>query len=181
MPPGEPSLRSLLDLHDRLQETFALHQEALLDRDLGTARARLEEFEREIRGHIRHEDEVLLPLYRERGGEAPGAGVDLFLAEHRKIEAFLEELRERLAVLAHRVPGKRDVLALLDREATFKGLLDHHDRRERNALYPALERATTPRERAVLLGLHGTSGPRVLDRVPPADLDSRAKASTQDG
>src|SRR5437660_885123 len=53
----------LLKIHERLNEEFLFHQEALLDRDLIAARERLEVFEQDLRSHMQYEEEVLLPLY----------------------------------------------------------------------------------------------------------------------
>jgi hypothetical protein len=39
----------------------------------------------------------------------------------------------------------------MDRQAMYKHLVEHHDRREQNVLYPQLDRITSPEERAVLL------------------------------
>ena len=41
-------------------------------------------------------------------------------------------------------------LALIDREYLFKDYLKHHDLRERNVLYPELDRITPPDEKAAL-------------------------------
>lgn len=143
-----PSFLSLLSLHEDLVEGFLRHQEALLEGDIERARALLGSFGRAIRDHIRHEEEVLLPVYEERCGPIEGAPPALFYGEHRKIEGFLDEFAKALAA-GDASPRAR--IALLDREAVFKNLLHHHDLREKSALYPELDRATQPAERARML------------------------------
>lgn len=145
-----PSFLSLLDLHEDLREGFLRHQEALLEGDISQARALLASFDRAIRDHIRHEEEVLLPVYEERCGPIEGAPPALFYGEHRKIEKFLDEFAESLEQLAG-TASTRARIALLDREGVFKNLLHHHDLRERSALYPELDRATSAEERARML------------------------------
>ncbi|MFN7928084.1 MAG: hypothetical protein U0Y68_09075 [Blastocatellia bacterium] len=45
----------------------------------------------------------------------------------------------------------RRVLVLLDEEAMYKSLSQHHDQRERNLFFPALDRVTDETERQTLL------------------------------
>lgn len=147
---GPSSFLALLDTHAELDEQFLRHQEALLDCDLARASELFQGFAEGLRAHIRVEEEWLLPVY-ERAPAVPGGAVDLFRSEHRKILAFLDRFGQDLARLPSGTPRlKRDVIALFDAEAQFKHLVEHHDRREQNILYPALDRMTTPSERSVL-------------------------------
>ena len=52
------SFAELLNVHDRLNELFLLHQEALLRLDLELAAEQLRIYERELRAHIRVEEEL---------------------------------------------------------------------------------------------------------------------------
>jgi hypothetical protein len=52
---------------------------------------------------------------------------------------------------------KRGILWLLDRQATFKNLMEHHDLRETNILYPALDRVTSEAERREVLARCGAN------------------------
>jgi hemerythrin-like domain-containing protein len=133
----------LLDKHDEMRSTLRNHQRALLALDLRAARAHFRALDRMIRAHIRLEDTRLLPIYRRRAGRVEGGSPDLFLAEHRRIERFLSEIRARMARLKLTADTALD---LLDFEWLFKQLLDHHDRRERSFLYPILERVMTSYE-----------------------------------
>jgi iron-sulfur cluster repair protein YtfE (RIC family) len=148
MNPKQPmSFLTLLETHRELDELFLRHQEALLALDLWLAGERLDEFERQLRSHIRLEEERLLPLYR-RAGPLAGGAPELFSSEHRKMLALLGTLRERLAGLdADQFDLPREVLQLLEHETMFKHLVEHHDLRERKILYPALDEVTTEQER----------------------------------
>lgn len=138
-------------LHERLEELFLLHQEALLECDLPLARSRFDDYEAALAAHLRLEEERLLPVYR-RAGRIPGGPEEFFTGEHRKLRALLERCRLLLdEALRDPVPDRRAIIRLFDLEATFKSLTEHHHQREENILFPALDRVTTAVERSELL------------------------------
>jgi hemerythrin-like domain-containing protein len=145
------SFLSLLEVHKQLDELFYLHQEALLALDVRLALERLDGFERKLRPHMRYEEEVLLPVY-ERAGRIEGGPVVFFTGEHKRMLEFLARFREKLEGLLHDPRDlKREVISLFDQQAMFKHLSEHHDQRERNILYPTLDRVTDEAERRQLL------------------------------
>jgi hemerythrin-like domain-containing protein len=146
-----PTFVSLLDTHKALDELFLQHQEALLAQDFPLARERLAAYERELRLHMRLEEEQLFPIYQ-RGEPVPGGAVELFAAEHRKMLDLLSRFRDELAQLEQGTGDrKRGIIRLLDHEAVYKHLAEHHDLRERNILYPTLDQVATEGERRELL------------------------------
>lgn len=150
--PPPVSLTRLLETHARVLAAFALHQEALLDLDFPAALRHLEAHAATLRAHIREEDGTLLPVYATRAGRVPGGAPEQFLAEHRHIEELVAGLRQDVAALRLDQPGLRArVIAIFDREALYKHLLEHHDRRERSVLYPVLDGVTSPEERRRML------------------------------
>lgn len=154
---AELSFVSLLDIHKALKELFLQHQEALLDGDLTRAGKRLDEFEGRLLHHIREEEELLLPVYK-RAGAIPGGPPALFTGEHKRMQELLAGFKQVLSSLEQSPDGrKRGILWLLDRQATFKNLMEHHDLREANILYPALDRVTSEAERREILARCGTS------------------------
>src|SRR5574337_1282842 len=156
---GELSFVSILEIHTVLKELFLQHQEALLDLDLARAKERLEKFERRLLHHIWEEEELLLPVY-ERAGTIPGGLPILFTGEHKRMKELLEDFKQMLASLAKRPDDlKRGVLWLLDRQATFKNLMEHHNQRETNIFYPALDRVTSEAERREILSRCGAGRP----------------------
>jgi len=67
------------------------------------------------------------------------------------------EFLERFGATLKALKGKggdpaRRVIRLLDEEATFKSLCEHHDMRERNIFFPALDRVADEAERRELIG-----------------------------
>jgi cyclohexa-1,5-dienecarbonyl-CoA hydratase len=143
---------SLLDVHERLDNLFASHQEALVGGELGAAGRILREFRILLERHMNDEEEVLIPVYR-RAGPIAGGGEELYLAEHRKLKKLLDKIEVALQGLHSATgPRRREIVELLDQECRFKNLLAHHGERERNILYPTLDRITAVEERTVMLG-----------------------------
>jgi hypothetical protein len=124
--------------HHEADALFLEHQEALLARDFAAAEALLTRFRAAVARHIAEEEAEALPPYQALGPAPPGGGAELIVAEHRKIERLLAGFAARLAAWRAAPPTPREVIALLDAQAQFKHLMDHHDRRERTFLYPAL-------------------------------------------
>lgn len=140
----------MMALHDELNERFFRHQKALLDRDFAAAAQHLAAFAGDLRAHIADEDTLVLPRYRALGGDASDAPVRLFEGEHLNLERFVAEFTARVAALQSHADD-RALLELLDRQATFKNLMLHHDLRERNVLYPFLSARLPSDEQAEIL------------------------------
>ncbi|MCC6745213.1 MAG: hemerythrin domain-containing protein [Acidobacteria bacterium] len=151
------SFLSLLEVHGRLDWLFLRHQEAVLLLDVDLSRSTLDDFERELVEHIRFEEVDLFPIY-ERALPIAGGGLDLYLKEHEKLLRYVRGIRLSFESLSPRESGgPARVIELLDFEAKFKNLLKHHDLRERNILYPTLDRVASPEEKSRLL-LSATEG-----------------------
>ena len=142
-------------IHARLDEIFYRHQEAALGSRIGEAKGYLNDFEKGLRNHMRHEDQELIPLYEERksrlekGRQLSG---EIYTHEHKKMLRIIGELKQKLDNLekSGETPP-RAILALLDRETAFKSLVEHHNLREHNHLYPVLDELTTTEERRELM------------------------------
>jgi iron-sulfur cluster repair protein YtfE (RIC family) len=146
------SFAKLLKIHDCLNELFLLHQESLLRLDLESAAEMLRIYERELRAHMRVEEDLLMPVY-ERAGKIAGGPPEFFIGEHRRMLEFLA----RFAATLDELKGEggdtaRRVIRLFDEEAMFKSLCEHHDMREGAIFFPALDRVTDEDERRELIG-----------------------------
>lgn len=145
------SFTAVLAVHEQLTELFVQHQEALLHLDIPLAITRLQHYERELYAHMKIEEELLMPIYQ-RAGQIPGGPPEFFLGEHRRMREFLTRFNTRLLGLLVESPSlPRAIIQLFDEEATFKALCEHHDMRERNLFFPALDRVTNEAERTTLL------------------------------
>ena len=138
-------------LHAELEELFFAHQRALLRFDLKTAADKLADYEEALLEHIRVEDELLIPLYSERAEPVRGSAPEFYYGEHRKLLEFIDLFKRKIPLLAEGEERERRLIKLLDAEATFKHLLEHHHEREEKFLFPALDRAVPEEERAQLL------------------------------
>jgi hemerythrin-like domain-containing protein len=152
MPPAHaPSFLELLNTHHDIFEVFLEHQEALLHGDFPLALQRLRSYEKKIKRHIREEEELLMPVYS-RAGKVPGGDPQLFIGEHQRIVEFIDRLKKLLPLKKGR--GKkstRQSIEILYQEAMFRWLTEHHDEREKQILYPTLDRVTTAVERDGIL------------------------------
>ena len=149
------SFSRFLAAHIRIKRLFRDHQVALISLDLRKAKRLLEKFEWELLDHMRVEEQYLLPIYR-RAGEIPGGPEVFFTGEHRSLRRFIAKFKRTIRRHSVRQGDiRKRVLTLLDQEAMFKGLLHHHDLRERNILYPALDRVATEAERRLFLPKKG--------------------------
>ena len=145
------SFMQYLDLHHAIHEILVQHQVHLVSGRLAEARDRFARFDAEIRQHIQEEEAEMMPIYEERGGAPPGGAPELFAPEHRKIEKHLDEIAAALEALE--VGHARGVIDLLEREYKLKQLLLHHDLREKNFLYPILDRVATAEEKKRIVSL----------------------------
>jgi iron-sulfur cluster repair protein YtfE (RIC family) len=146
------SFMDLLGVHARLREQLAVHRDFVVGLEFGRALEELEAFERELRAHMDDEERLILPIFRERVGDVRGGNAEMFSLEHRNILRNLETVKEALRRLAATPgAGRRQAHEFLDAEGMLLHLIEHHDLREKNILYPKLDEALTPEERASIL------------------------------
>ncbi|MCC6682635.1 MAG: hemerythrin domain-containing protein [Phycisphaeraceae bacterium] len=150
-PAADPTFLDFERVHEQLDEMFLEHQEALVARRFQRAITILEAYERALRIHVRHEDRWLLPIYEQRRCHAtprPKVAASVFSAEHQRMLQILGEICAAVHGFAQAdAPPPRDVIRLLDAQCTFKRLVEHHNTREHNILYPCLDQVTSLGER----------------------------------
>ena len=147
------SLLELNEIHREIEEIFYRHQAALLKADYTAAKNLLKEFEEVVLNHMNEEEDILLPLYRERAGNIQGGDADIFVLEHKKIVEWLGRLNLRLSRLNPPNVDTKNLIALLDDEAHFKKFIEHHTLRENRIFYPEIERIVNEKEKGHLLRL----------------------------
>jgi iron-sulfur cluster repair protein YtfE (RIC family) len=147
------SFSDLLEIHKQLDELFLEHQRFLLRLDPLAASAALEAYTKALFAHMRDEEELMIPLYRERAEVPVGGAAEIFLGEHDKMRQYLHLFKEGVTKLAEAEDLEREVIFLLDSQHIFKRLLVHHDTRERKILYPLLDQVMTEHERESLFAL----------------------------
>ncbi len=148
----QKSFLDLLEVHGRLGRAFEEFQYALLDQDLELAERRLKRFRHDLLRHMRHEEEVLIPIY-EKGPIQPGGKVEYFQAEHRKLLELLEELKAGLETAARAAKDEfhHALLVVVDAACHYVHFTEHHEMREERYLFPALDALVPEDERADLI------------------------------
>jgi iron-sulfur cluster repair protein YtfE (RIC family) len=141
------SFNDLLELHQQLDKLFLEHQRALMRLDLDRAGSLLVEYETGLLAHMRDEEELMIPLDRQRAAAPTGGTAEIFLGEHEKLRQFLNLFKQEITKIKESDDVERGVLFLIDSQHLFKRLLVHHDAREQKILYPLLDDVTTESER----------------------------------
>jgi hemerythrin-like domain-containing protein len=141
-----------MGVHAELREWFAVHRDHVVGLEFPQALEALQRFEGELRRHMEMEEQVLLPLYEARVGHVTGGDPEFFRLEHRNILRNLDAAKAKLRdLIADPKAGRRQAHEFLDQEGILQHLLNHHDLRERNVLYPRLDDALSEEEKASLL------------------------------
>jgi len=142
----EQSLTEMMTkCHHQLDEVFLLHQESLLQGQLGNAVCILTAYMACHAVHLKFEDDVLLPKY-ERLLKQGRWDATLYQQEHQKIQDLHIKIETQLNWLKQQTltPSqiRRNIIQLLDREKSFKGLCEHHQEREEASLFIELDKQT---------------------------------------
>jgi len=132
-------LQDLLESdHDRLDDLFDAYRQAI-DEDEERAGELLNQFTSELRHHINWEDEKLFPPYEQRVNRL---GITRsFRVDHREILRIIETIRQRWS------EGYRDHAW---NEGRLRSILDRHNEKEENQLYPELNELLSPDEKREL-------------------------------
>jgi hemerythrin-like domain-containing protein len=140
-----------MQLHAELDEVFALHQEALVLLDFELAGELLAAYVRLLKTHMRHEEQLILPIF-ERAGPIARWPVNLYTGQHEKMLRLLEEAGSSVIALRKLEHGRRrGAIALITNEASYQHLVEHHDGAERQGLYAVVDETATPEEQAHVL------------------------------
>jgi hemerythrin-like domain-containing protein len=134
-----PSLLATVNCyHQYLRELLLLQQEALLERDIGLALGFWQLHRQMLQLHIHLEEELLLPAL-EKAVANPNWSADIYRAEHTKVLDLGEKLGQSLMAYSETGLQRRAAITLLDKQRSYKNLLEHHEEREEKALLPELD------------------------------------------
>lgn len=149
----KPGLLRLMDAHRALDRLLLQHQSALLAQNIPEARRHWTEYEAALGRHMRFEEEEILPIYRRLDPPPKGCPAEFFTGEHKRLREFLMRIKRKISGLGKGKKREEKILKLLDLEWAYKNLMQHHDSREKNVLYPSLDRLVTAAERRGILSL----------------------------
>ena len=178
-PAGEASFVGVLAAHERLDEIFALHQELLLLREPELPLEVLAAYKKLLLEHMQHEEQLLFPIF-EREPAHPRWPLLLYQGQHKKLLGLLDSCLAALERAKSRGRLERAfVIALLERETTFKHLAEHHDGAERQGFFPALDAKASDEERRQLPARCRAEFAAAVDEVAPLLERARARLLAQ--
>jgi regulator of cell morphogenesis and NO signaling len=123
--------------HDRLDELFKTFQQ-LKRSDFPKAKEAFKGFKVGLQRHIVWEEDLLFALWEQKTGMSDSGPTPVMRNEHRQIGQQLEAIHQK--VVDQNPDSDQEEQALLD-------LLGSHNRKEERALYPAIDKVTSPEER----------------------------------
>ena len=123
--------------HDRLDELFKTFQQSK-GSDFPKAKEAFKEFKIGLQRHIVWEEDLLFPIWEQKTGMSDSGPTPVMRNEHRQIGQQLEAIHQKVA--NQNPDSDQEEQALLD-------LLGSHNRKEERALYPAIDKVTSPEER----------------------------------
>ncbi len=140
--------------HFDLRELFARHQESLVQGELEEAGRWLDHFMDCQLSHMQIEEQLLFPLF-EKIERQSRWDVSLYQQEHDKIRKLMQDTRQDLSWLMEQELSdsdrRRNIIALIDKQKTLKGLNEHHEDREETAMLLELEQQLEDRALKLLV------------------------------
>ena len=128
--------------HDRLDELFKTFQQSKRS-DFPKAKEAFTEFKFGLQRHIVWEEDLLFPIWEQKTGMSDSGPTPVMRNEHREIGRQLEAIHQK--VVDQNPDSDQEEQTLLD-------LLGSHNRKEERALYPAIDKVTSPEERETVFG-----------------------------
>jgi hemerythrin-like domain-containing protein len=130
--------------HEVIDELLLLHQEALLLARWPLAMDIWQAFSELLAMHIDVENKQLFVCF-DKLCQTPRWPVTLYRHEHEKIITMMAQVEQRLKALVN-APSRRQTIALLDYQRSFKNVIEHHEEREEIALLAELMQVISPLE-----------------------------------
>lgn len=131
-----------------------MHQEAVLLGRFDEAIQLLNCFKELHHLHMDFEDAKLIPKLDGLGdrGRWPAS---LYTDEHAKVQKLMGKTEDNLRSLGKgqlsNKDSRREIIAFLDKEKTFKGLCEHHQEREEAGMLPELDKQTDTKWRTSII------------------------------
>lgn len=123
--------------HAHLHEIFKKFQ--VVRKEEGKkARELFGEFKTGLQRHIVWEEEILFPIFEERAGMYDSGPSAVMRIEHRQIKGFLEDIHDQL---------QKEKPQTEELETELFALLEAHNRKEEQILYPWIDNYINEQER----------------------------------
>jgi len=128
--------------HDRLDNKIRMYSTEKLV-DIERAESIFLPFKSELERHIIWEEDILFPVFERKTGIKDGGPTSVMRIEHIEIKKYLQEIKRKLYVKKIQDPCKEEV-------ALFK-LLESHNQKEENILYPGIDNLTSEQEKEQMI------------------------------
>lgn len=122
--------------HNRLDAAFATFQD-LKRESFDEARKYFKLFFKGLRRHIAWEEDILFPLFEKKSGMRDGGPTFVMRQEHCRIKELLDRIHAKVRLAD---PNSED-----DEEMLME-ILEGHNLKEEQVLYPAIDQLTTQNE-----------------------------------
>lgn len=124
--------------HNRLDAIFKQFQKKKYE-SMAEARTYFKAFNNGLKRHIIWEEDVLFPMFEAKSGLREGGPTFVMREEHRRLGAYLERIHEKV---------RRADASSEDDEELLLEILEGHNLKEEQVLYPALDQMVTEEETA---------------------------------
>lgn len=136
----------LTDDHRHCDESFVAAEQLMAEGQWEEADRRYREFAAAMEHHFAREEELLFPAFEAATGMTAGPTL-VMRNEHRQIRQAMAALREAL--------GRRDRRDCLGITETLLLLMQQHNSKEENILYPMSDRALSERAEDLVAEMQG--------------------------
>ncbi len=118
--------------HRACDDRFAATEEAVNNQDWETAEASYDEFVGRMEHHLGMEEVTLFPAFEEAIGSDQGP-TSIMRLEHEQMRELIQQMHEALA--------DRDAMTFLGVSETLLVMMQQHNVKEENILYPMTDQA----------------------------------------
>jgi len=148
LPDSYNNISDLDYFHLYADAMFNSHQIAIMEGNAQQALSILTHLEQLMIRHIRDEEDLLLPPYREKIPTVPAGGaIEFYQREHRQIGSFLRRFIDHQPFNQNEI----SIVHYFDMCTMYKDLTEHHHARERTFLYRLLDRKLVAQEKTKIL------------------------------
>ena len=128
--------------HDRLDNKIRMYSKEKLV-DIERAESIFLFFKSELERHIIWEEDILFPVFERKTGIKDGGPTSVMRMEHIQIKNHLQEIKKKIHA--------KKIQNLFKEEVALFKLLESHNQKEENILYPGIDNLTSEREKELLI------------------------------
>ncbi len=119
--------------HRRIDDTWAEVESAAQSGDVEVEKEKWRSFQSALLRHLRMEEEVMFPAFEQASGMTQGGPTFMMRSEHDQMRGLLEQMGA--------AADRGDSDELVDQGDTLLMLIQQHNQKEEQMLYPMAERA----------------------------------------